>query len=150
MVLLIPLYNKIRITFLDVAQDWLARLHGVFSSLALNPSADFEWDVRLTTTNNFKRQALVSVPAADERERLLLKPQPRFMWSATLRVFGTDVLELLIDATDMALSFPVRELIWHHSGFKIAAKSLLENALLQASLADALTPRFLTFLKKKI
>jgi hypothetical protein len=146
---LIPVYNKVRVTFLDV-QSWLTRLHGVLPALGLDSTGSIEWDLSLTTTNAYKELVKSSGLPSAELERLLLTPQPRFIWRAVLRVPTADVLELLADATDMARSFPMFDAIWHHEGFKSAMREVLTAPAMQPSLVEALTPRFLDFLKSKL
>jgi hypothetical protein len=148
-VILIPVYNKIRVTFLDV-QEWLIRLSRAWSVLVADPKKDYEWDIQLTTTNEFKASLNAGLLSQTEREQLLLEQQPRFLWKAVLRVTGKDAVELLFDATDMARSFPIRSVIWHHSSFRAAVTTLLTAPVTQAALADHLTPRFLDFLKRTL
>jgi hypothetical protein len=145
---LIPVYNKIRVTFLDV-QVWLTLLNNVLGFVLPDPTAT-EWDVSLTTTNEYKGSLKsVSLPAAD-LDRVLLTPQPRFIWRALLRISGVEVFELLVDATDMARSFPIFDAIWHHDAFRSAMDGLLTAPTMQLALTNALTRRFLQFLKDKL
>jgi hypothetical protein len=145
---LIPIYSKIRVTFLDV-QVWLTRLASVLDLIA--DPATIEWDLSLTTTNEYKGTVKGStVLAAPDLDRLLLTPQPRFIWRALLRLSGIEVFELLVDATDMARSFPIFEAIWHHDEFRQGMNDLLAAPAMQLALTNTLTPRFLQFLKGKL
>ena len=72
------------------------------------------------------------------------------MWRGLLRVSEVEVLELLVDATDMARSFPVFEAIWLHEGFRSAMDALLKAPAMQPSLTEALTRRFLDLLKDSL
>lgn len=146
---LIPVYNKIRVTFLDV-QEWLTRLNAVLGIVVSDPAENMEWDVALVLSNAFKSETLVSSLSAEMRQHLLFSPQPRFLWRAILRVMGTEAVELVFDATDMARSFPLREAIWRNAGFAGAAKALCSAPAMQPSLEEALTSRFLTFLKSSL
>src|SRR5207244_60430 len=103
---LIPVYNKIRVTFLDV-QQWVIRLTNILGFIVPDPTTSIEWDISLTTTNEFKDAIKTLSLSSTELERLLLMPQPRYMWRGILRVSEIEVLELLVDATDMARSFPI-------------------------------------------
>jgi hypothetical protein len=143
---LIPVYNKIRVTFLDV-QVWLTRLTGALNLVVPDPGISLEWDLHLTTTNEYKDGLKNRSLPVLEVERLLFKPQPRFVWRAVLRVLGLEVLELLTDATDMARSFPIREAVWLNDSFKQGVRTLLTTSTMQQWLIDALTRRFLDFLK---
>jgi hypothetical protein len=145
---LIPIYSKIRVTFLDV-QVWLTRLASVLDLIA--DPATIEWDLSFTTTNEYKGTVKGStVLAAPDLDRLLLTPQPRFIWRALLRLSGIEVFELLVDATDMARSFPIFEAIWHHDEFRQGMNDLLAAPAMQLALTNTLTPRFLQFLKGKL
>jgi len=55
----------------------------------------------------------------------------------------TVVFELLVDATDMARSFPIFEAVWHHDAFRGAVGTLLMAPAMQLALTTALTQRFL-------
>lgn len=147
MALLVPIYNKIRVTFRNVVENWLTRLDSVL--LAIIGTVSREWDVRLTTTNEFKRDVR-NEPTLVDRETVLLTPQPRFLWVATLTVGGTPVVKVLIDATDMAPSFPVVKVLWMDEGFHDTVKILLSAPQMVSALSDALTPRFLTFLRSSL
>lgn len=146
---LIPVYNKIRVTFLDV-QVWLTRLTSVLGLIVPDANTSIEWDVSLTTTNDYKETIQTISLLPGDLERLLLKCQPRFMWRAILRVSGIEVLDLLVDATDMARSFPIIEAIWRHQAFRSAMRTLLTATPMQQSLNDALTRRFLDLLKNSL
>ncbi len=52
-VIIVPVYHKIRVTFLDVLK-WLTRLHRNVVQMLKVPGA--EWDLHLTTTNIYKKQ----------------------------------------------------------------------------------------------
>jgi hypothetical protein len=146
---LIPVYNKIRVTFLDVL-GWLTPLTGVLNLVVPDPATSLEWDVHLTTTTEYKEALKSASLPAPEIERLLFKPQPRFLWRAVLRVLGVEVLELLTDATDMARSFPIREALWLNDSFKQGVKALITSSAMQQSLNDTLSRRFLDFLKDSV
>lgn len=146
---LIPIYNKIRVTFLDV-QVWLTRLTSVLGLIVPDPTLAIEWDLSLTTTNEYKATVRTLGLSPAVLGRILLTPQPRFMWRALLRVSDVEVLELLVDATDMARSFPILGAIWRHAGFRSALETLLKAPAMQPSLTDALTRRFLNLLKESL
>lgn len=145
---LVPLYNKIRLTFIHCAQ-WLERLTRVVSAI-IPATEDFEWDMRLTTTNAFKREVASLTLDTVHRERLLRKPLPRFLWRATLSVRGAETLDLLFDATDIPGSVALQELIWRDVNFKAAMEVVLRSPAMQASLTECLTAPFLAALKKDL
>ncbi len=149
LVMLVPVYNKIRLTFLDV-KKWLTRLTGVLLGFAQETS--IEWDLHLVTSNEYKMGIKGSSLSRTEREIFLLRAQPRFLWQAILRIDGEQVFELLADATDMERSFPFlnASAIWRHAQFRADVKQQLVAPANQAALARILTPRFLDYLKRNI
>ncbi len=145
---LIPVYNKIRVTFQDVI-GWLRRLHVVVEVTVSDPSKTIEWDLHLITTTSYKEEiAGATTLTIAQRERLLFKQQPRFLWRAILRIAGTKSLELLADATGLGRSLPLVDVVWYHQKFKASMKAVLTPAPTQGTLSDILTPRFLDRLKK--
>jgi hypothetical protein len=147
---LIPVYNKIRVTFQDML-GWLRRLHVVVEATVSDPAKAIEWDLHLITTNDYKEEIGGSTALSlAQRERLLFKQQPRFLWRALLRIAGTKALELLADSTGLGRSLPFIEAVWYHQKFKGSMKGVVTAAATQGTLSDILTPRFLDFLKKRL
>lgn len=145
---LIPVYNKIRVTFMDV-QKWLELLSDLLT-IVLPATATLEWDLHLTTTNNYK-QSLASDPLPpDAQMELLFEQQPRFIWRAILISDGQRLFEILADATDMARSFPLFKFIWHNDAFKAAFKLVLTSPRLKKVLTELLRPRFMELLLKSV
>lgn len=102
--ILVPLYHKIRIPYhtienallpFDALLDLLRQMMPWQSRL--------EWDVFLTTNNEFKCDlASGDLPIdVDCRERLRVKSLPRFLWRATAWDGDQRILDLLFDATDI-------------------------------------------------
>jgi hypothetical protein len=145
-----PVYNKIRLKFLDV-MEWVTRLHGLIDGM-LPPTVPREWDVHLCFSNDFKAilRSDVGVPRAII-ENLLLAHHPRFWWRAKLSFGGRELLELLFDATGIARSFPLQVAIWRDDSFALALKRELDDAAKRPVILDILTTeRFLEFLRKSI
>lgn len=135
----VPVYHKIRVTYLDVL-SWLTRLHrNLVQNLGV---AGPEWDLNLTTTNNYKARLREFGLPVQQVEELLFEQHPRFIWRATLRFNGTSALELLADATDMARSFPVYRAVWCDAGVRNGVIALLNAPATQALLRQNLTHRF--------
>jgi hypothetical protein len=117
-------------------------------SLPTNGSlADLDWDLFLTTTNEYKESLKGSGLAKDLLQDLLLFQHPRFIWRALLCIAGTPTLELLVDATDMARSFPIYRALWHNATVRHVLSQLLNEASLKDILTQFLTPRFYDLLK---
>jgi hypothetical protein len=98
-VLLIPVYHKIRIGLHCV----LSQVNQ-FSQLAELALDNLAWEVFLTTVNRLKEDVLTWPGLdADYRRAILLTPMPRFMWRADAFLDGQRILGLLFDATDIEL-----------------------------------------------
>lgn len=138
--IVVPVYRKIRVTFVDV-QQWLTRLHALLSIL-LKGSGRLEWDVRLTTVNEYKKELRDSTLAEATRSELLLTSLPRYMWCAVLAVDDVILLECLVDATDMMQSAPFLVMLWHNEDLKAAVHTHLLDPSLRDVLRRTLTPRF--------
>jgi len=105
-----PLYRKIRLTFLE-ARAALANIvlfaQRVLALYGFDRNA-WDWDIYLTTTNEYKEDLRKSsLLTHARRDHLLLKSQPRFFWRCILRVGATQVMEVGVDATEFTKSNPV-------------------------------------------
>ncbi len=101
--LLIPLYNKIRIRYRMVYREICILHKVVMKTLSLkypDGLGDVEWDVYLTTINDLKAE-LSSLDKIPDRLKLhLLKSRmPRFIWRATGLIGGKNFLDIFMDAT---------------------------------------------------
>jgi hypothetical protein len=143
-VAIIPVYNKIRVTFLDI-QVWVYRLNLLFNIVA--PGSALEWDVRLTTVNDYKSSLRDSKPP-NYIDRLL-QSHPRFIWRADLSIGQSLTFGFLADATDMARSVPIFDVIWHSDPARLITKQHLENPSIQSLLDQLLGASLFEFLKSK-
>jgi hypothetical protein len=104
-ILLFPVYNKIRISF-DIISDFVIYFNGIIEFLRETKivplNKPVEWDIRLTTVNEFKCEFLNSslLPPNKTRE-ILLSEYPRFLWRATAYQSDNRLLDLLYDATEI-------------------------------------------------
>jgi hypothetical protein len=103
--LMVPLYHKIRIPFCAVFETIASLDTHIerFRKRHITPFTDrLEWDIYLTTINEFKT-AIRQDDSLDWKLRrgALIEGMPRFMWRATARSREEDVLDLLFDATDI-------------------------------------------------
>lgn len=108
-ILLVPLYHKIRIPF-NVVHDSVFSLNdNVIEPLramgALTLPESLEWDIYLTTVNDFKTDifAFGRLPA-EKRHQTLTNSLPRFLWRATASCQGDLIIDLIFDATDIEQS----------------------------------------------
>ncbi len=112
---LVPLYHKIRVPFLRIYQEvrafdnYLAELarqlecereNGVMEPEVF-PS--IEWDIKLTTVNDYKRE-LLNHPAIVDRKGILETGLPKYLWLARGLHRDDRGLDLVFDATGLELS----------------------------------------------
>ncbi len=103
--LLVPLYHKIRIPF-DAISNAVIDLDQLLEGMRIKGMAPFdarlEWDIYLTTVNEFKSEIRAST-VLDERRRLdiQLQPLPKFLWCATAFCNNEPQVGLVFDATDI-------------------------------------------------
>ena len=127
----VPIYNKIRLTFLEV-QAWVTPLHAVFAGILPEPLR-IEWDVHLVRSNDFKRELRSdSNLTSTVRESLLLAHHPRFWWRATMRYAGLPFCHLLFDATGIARSFPLTIVVWPVEALAVFLQRLLNDGSVAA------------------
>src|SRR5258708_22217737 len=116
---IVPVYNKIRLRFIDVL-EWLTRLDPVLSDM-FSRRTEREWDVQLMFSNHYKAVVRSDPTRPPEAKRNILSAHhPRFWWRAVLSVNGQKVVELLFDATGIARSLPVTQIIWLQEDFATA------------------------------
>lgn len=148
-VIIIPIYHKIRLRFIDV-QILLTRLHDVLTSFLSTLNLNLEWEISLSRSNDYKVAAKASHALYKGHiESLLMEPHPRFIWQALLRNNNQPTLELLIDATDMQRSFPVYQMIWHDDAVRHRVEMIANAPSLQHILLSMLSEPYLSFLKLK-
>lgn len=103
--LLIPLYHKIRIPYESVLRI-LMRFDALLEwmrSIKCSPlGSRIEWDIYLSTVNDFKTDIRNSSALCERcRRDILLQPMPKFLWCATGYADGRPRLGLVFDATDI-------------------------------------------------
>jgi hypothetical protein len=144
---IVPVYHKIRVTFQDV-EKFLLKFTEVLQ-LIHSPQKSIEWDLHLTSTNEYKD--LIKRPSNISREtkmRILLSAQPKYFWRAILRIENQNVMELLADATDMSRSFPIFFAVWYNQEDKSTLHNYLETDKFKDATVKALGVPFWSFLKE--
>jgi len=111
-------------------------------------AADAEWDVHLTTTNDYKGAIKSEWKDLAVLEQVLVKQHPRFIWRCVLRMGQGPALEFLADGTDMSRSLPIYYMIWHDLSFKKHLGAILQEPKLESILSRVLSPRLLSFLRE--
>jgi hypothetical protein len=137
-VALVPLYHKIRIpfervhdiivffdTFIEVLRQQIPPVGEV-----LLPSR-LEWDIYLTTVNDFKG-SILHMPALANNLRLevLEADMPRYLWRATAYCDDDLVLDLLFDATDIEQGTFFLRAVEYHGQFAALLRSISKEPTL--------------------
>lgn len=140
--IVVPVYQKIRTGFREVLK-WIPVLSIVASWVS--PPKDFEWDVRLITSNDLKGMLRGSASSATQglRESLLLSGLPKYLWRCTLSVNSNPLLEVLLDTTAMVNGFPVERIWWSDEKNAIAVRTLLSNTAIAAQVAQQVGERLI-------
>jgi hypothetical protein len=127
-VVIIPIYHKIRVNFIDVQK----RLYLLNTLSKANPAlarmvepTKVAWDIHLISNNELKKE-IKQYPTKDFKglEETLLQQHPRFIWRAVLYKGSERMLELLADATDTPKSVLFYRVLWHKPTLK---KELLRS-----------------------
>ena len=105
----IPLYEKIRIPFNSIylktknLNDFINYIFvddvivdGVFTD-----KLQIEWDIYLTTNNEYKSALYESDINGEYFKEILLSSMPRYLWCSTAYIEGKKIFDLLFDATDV-------------------------------------------------
>ena len=150
-VVIVPVYHKIRITYLDVHR-WLVQfnllpIEDKRLAKVLDPT-NLGWDLYLTTTNLLKKYQLKHPHQdAEELKKILLISHPRYIWHAILWKGETRLLELFADSTDIPESFPFYYIVWHDPEVKKEILKALDNLESEEILNEILSPKFIEFLR---
>jgi len=152
--LIIPVYDKIRVTFLDI-QEWLTRLAPVVRVVDPDKNQGVKWNVRLTTVNELKREIrgrkeLKRKIGIGNAKYILKKSQPRFIWRVEAKYRDTSLFEILADATDMRTSFPAYEFIAYKPKFVDELKRVVDSQRMESTLRDILGKSMLKFMQDNI
>ena len=145
----VPVYNKIRLTFLDI-REWLERLSSFLGSIKIDEK-EFEWDLILTTINQYKSQVRENKELdKNQIANRIFQGHPRFIWKASLSIKEKKGLEILADATGVNSDVPFYFLDIFSSDMKKIIKNKIEDPSLQDSLKKHLGEPFLEFLKSHV
>lgn len=148
--IVVPVYNKIRVNFVDI-QSQVLRLHELFGALAANVlGSECEWSIRLITVNDYKGRVRENPKVVDaEKEAVLLSPQPKFIWKVNLGIDGATALQVLGDATGVRDALPFYKLVWYSQDFKLLLRHSLAS-LPRPMLLGALGRPLLEFLEAQV
>ena len=139
--LLIPLYHKIRIPLNVIYQtvygfNKYIEILVKFNLSILQESTEmqfflkqyFEWDIYLTTVNNFKEEIIrSSYIEPSVRKNVLLQAMPHFLWCASAYCNKNRVLDLIFDATDIEQGSFFLRAIEYNRDFSIFLRDILKT-----------------------
>ncbi|MCK4365396.1 MAG: hypothetical protein KAW45_05050 [Thermoplasmatales archaeon] len=140
-VLIIPLYEKIRIVFMDVYR-WILKFNIFIEKLEIIPKRHLEWDIYLTETNIFKNEFLENKEYNLFGFDVLLERMPRYIWRCCAEADGKKIVEIVADATDMPRSFFLTNIFFFDEKLRIALKSKMQIDEIRKKSDEYLTEHF--------
>lgn len=118
---LVPLFTTIRIPFhaiLSAILPFDATLETLRQYDKVNIQERIEWDVYLSTSNQYKSECLGSdILNETEREDLLLTALPRYLWVATIYEGEARKVDLLFDSTDIEQGLNLLKIVAYDTTF---------------------------------
>lgn len=101
-ILLVPLYNKLRIPFESILKVIfkLDELFDIIDDHLHLGIAEIEWEIFLASSNHLKEEILNSGLSGEEKLKILTKSLPKYVWRAIAHLNG-ERIELLFDTTDI-------------------------------------------------
>jgi hypothetical protein len=134
---MIPAYNKIRLTYMDIQKSVL--LMNYLLAQVLPSMVDTEWDISLSDNNTLKAHVKAWNLSADLLEGVLVQSLPRFVWRATLSIDRIPSLEMVFDATGIARSFSVLQVVFRRDELRDALRAVVHYAGFQKLLGPDFT-----------
>lgn len=103
MMLMIPTYPKIRITFRSILTIIITLNDLISPELAKLFFPSVEWDIHLSDINDFKFNLGKETKCLPNEtlKNLLIAPMPKYIWRAIAYMDNEKTMELLFDATDL-------------------------------------------------
>ena len=155
--MVIPLDKSIRIPYQSI-YDAVREFNAVLENLKVTtpgivPFGTMEWDIYLSTVNDYKGDILIrSGLDAVIRRDILTKNLPKFLWIARALVDGKAALDLVFDSTDIEqgrlLSLVVENDKAVCPWLKAVAKSLVTSRKLKRAIKEARFGPILEYLAK--
>lgn len=149
-VVIIPVYHKIRVNFFEVIK-WTNRIDNFLASLGLAAPTGplkIEWNVFLTTVNQLKTNLWPFRRMSMAFSDLLLESHPRFIWRIQAYHKKLPLFEILADATDMARSFFLYKLWFINKRFGELLHSQMSEPKWRAAAVRYLSTKFLDLMEK--
>lgn len=143
-ILLVPLYNKVRIPF-GCVHDRIVEFNPLVREAFLQTKGTFqepdkyEWDIYLTTVNTFKSE-LAKTPNIDPATRrdTLTAGMPKYIWRATATYKTDKVLDILFDATDLEQGAFLIKLIGYSPEFSAKLKEIAQEPFIEQAFRNSI------------
>jgi hypothetical protein len=106
--LIIPVFQKIRIPVEDIELYSLGLNQFLNLELGDAMKGNFNWDIQLYFSNDFKNEVRLSGLLTDQNpvdlvllKNLLMEPMPKYIWVSTLYVNNAKIMNFIYDATGL-------------------------------------------------
>ncbi|MCK4404241.1 MAG: hypothetical protein KAW02_04050 [candidate division Zixibacteria bacterium] len=149
---IVPVYHKIRIKFLEVLK-WPHRLTQFFQFLGLTSTSGplrLRWDIFLSTVNELKNSLRVLMPNSQLLKCINVRSHPRFIWRVRAYHETVPLFEMLVDATDIARSF-FPYLVWfEHLGMRNVIRSQVGRRDWDEAVTRYLSSKFVKLFREAV
>jgi len=116
--MLLPLYSKIRIRFIQILSEVLSldlAVRAIINPINGNHDVKIDWNIFLSFSSDFKSDMRNASIDNDLKWKCIECATPRFIWRAIASVAGDPIIELIYDATDIEDSHDLLQwIIPHH------------------------------------
>ncbi len=116
---IIPVFPKIRLSYDDVEAITIVLNRLLDKAFASIIRFDFSWEIKVDYGINFKSEIKESNLSDTEKEELLYKSLPRYVWISSCSIGKIKIFDFLFDATDLAKSMFASDIVSYN---KKAAK----------------------------
>lgn len=123
--LLIPVYPSIKISYEDIFSIVLSIDAILRLAFEDNLVEDFNWDIELAFSNEFKESIRKSSLPRKDKLRILQTCYPKYIWSSSCYINEVKIFEYIFDATALSTSMYGIEAI----GFEKRTKNHITNFL---------------------
>jgi len=157
--LIIPIYHKIRVTFLDTI-PWLTRIEKFLRIIKDLPPSLYgseidinldimEWDVYLSTVEDYKTAAFNYPGQEYILHDILVSDLPKYLWICELRIGDKKIIELIADATDIKNAFFILKVIFFDKNIKNAFRTILSLEDVRRIMEPVITKKFYELLSQE-
>lgn len=154
--------KKLHVNVMEFTEPEDSDFHNQDTDSKLNYASEkLEWDIHLITTNSLKIEIRdkfinhlkedIDSNMRDDFERLMVQSHPKYIWRSKLTLTmqnnsKEDILDIYADASDTPHAFPMYEMMWYSSTFRMLYKILVDQN--PSYLNDKISTEEYLFLKK--